>query len=132
MPKLAEGARRWLPWLAAVAILAFLVREVRIEPLREAFRHGPWVALSLYIVLETVVTLPADALGTRAALSAAGIERPWMEVMLARGTSYLVGLISYVAGQGGVGFWLARSGVSVGRSAGAVLLMMIANGIVLV
>jgi hypothetical protein len=132
MSKLAEGARRWLPWLAAIAILAFLVREVQVEPLREAFRHGAWVALSLFVVFETIVTLPADAFGTRAALAAAGIERPWMEVMLARGTSYLVGLISYVAGQGGVGFYLARTGVSVGRSAGAVLLMMIANGIVLV
>lgn len=132
MSKLAAGARRWLPWLAALAILAFLVREVRVEPLREAFRHGAWVALSAYIVLETLLTLPADALGTREALAAAGVARPWMEVLLARGTSYLVGLISYVAGQGGVGFYLARTGVSVGRSAGAVLLLMIANGIVLV
>lgn len=135
MSKLAAGVvrwRRWLPWLAALAILAFLVREVRLDPLREAFRHGAWVALSAFIVLETVLTLPADALGTRAALAAAGVDRPWIEVLLARGTSYLVGLISYFAGQGGMGFYLARTGVSVGRSAGAVLLLMIANGIVLV
>ncbi|MFL6289999.1 MAG: lysylphosphatidylglycerol synthase domain-containing protein [Thermoanaerobaculia bacterium] len=135
MSKLAAGVlrwRRWLPWLAALAILAFLVREVRLDPLREALRHGAWVALSAFIVLETILTLPADALGTREALAAAGVDRPWIEVLLARGTSYLVGLVSYFAGQGGVGFYLARTGVSVGRSAGAVLLLMIANGIVLV
>jgi uncharacterized membrane protein YbhN (UPF0104 family) len=127
-----QGARRWLPWLAALAILALLVREVRLDALREAFRHGAWVALSAYIVLETLIALPADAFGTREALAAAGVHRPWSEVLLARGASYLLGLLSYVAGQGGMGFYLARTGVPAGRSAGAVLLLMIANGIVLV
>ncbi|HWM92992.1 MAG TPA: lysylphosphatidylglycerol synthase transmembrane domain-containing protein [Thermoanaerobaculia bacterium] len=128
----AQGARRWLPWLVAVAILAFLVREVRLDTLREALRHGPWLALAAYIVLEVVLALPADTFGTREALAAAGVRRPWREVLLARGASYLLGLLSYVAGQGGMGFHLARTGVPVGRSAGAVLLLMIANGIVLV
>lgn len=127
-----QGARRWLPWLVALAILVFLVREVRLDALREAFRHGAWLALSLYIVLETLIALPADAFGTRAALAAGGVSRPWSEVLLARGASYLLGLLSYVAGQGGMGFYLARTGVPAGRSAGAVLLLMIANGIVLV
>ncbi|HEX5718970.1 MAG TPA: lysylphosphatidylglycerol synthase domain-containing protein [Thermoanaerobaculia bacterium] len=127
-----QGARRWLPWLVALAILAFLIREVRLDALREAFRHGAWVALALYIVLETLVALPADAFGTREALAVAGIPRPWSEVLLARGASYLLGLLSYVAGQGGMGFYLARTGAPAGRSAGAVLLLLIANGIVLV
>lgn len=127
-----QGARRWLPWLVALAILLFLVREVRVDALREAFRHGAWVALSFYIVLETLIALPADAFGTREALAVAGIPRPWSEVLLARGASYLLGLLSYVAGQGGMGFYLARTGVPAGRSAGAVLLLMIGNGIVLV
>lgn len=126
------GARRWLPWLVALAILAVLVREIRPDALREAFRHGAWLALSAYIVLETLVALPADAFGTREALAAAGVPRPWSEVLLARGASYLLGLLSYVAGQGGMGFYLARTGVPAGRAAGAVLLLMIANGIVLV
>jgi uncharacterized membrane protein YbhN (UPF0104 family) len=78
------------------------------------------------------VALPADAFGTREAFAVAGIPRPWSEVLLARGASYMLGLLSYVAGQGGMGFYLARTGVPAGRSAGAVLLLMIANGIVLV
>jgi uncharacterized membrane protein YbhN (UPF0104 family) len=127
-----EAARRWLPWLVAAAILAVLVREIRLEPLREAFQHGAYVALSLFIVFELVITLPVDAYATRAALDAAGIPRPFLEVMYARGASYLLGLLSYIAGQGGMGFYLARTGVSVGRSAGAVLFLMMANGIVLV
>jgi uncharacterized membrane protein YbhN (UPF0104 family) len=129
---LAEGARRWLPWLVAAAILAFLVREIRLEPLRDAFRHGAYVALSLFIVFELVVTLPVDTFATREALAAAGIFRPWSEVMYARGATYLLGLLSYVAGQGGMGFYLVRAGVPVARSAGAVLFLLIANGIVLV
>jgi hypothetical protein len=119
-----QAARRWLPWLVAAAILAVLVREIRLEPLREAFQHGAYVALSLFIVFELVITLPVDAF--------ASIPRPWTEVMYARGASYLLGLLSYVAGQGGMGFYLVRTGVPVARSAGAVLFLMIANGIVLV
>jgi uncharacterized membrane protein YbhN (UPF0104 family) len=129
---LAAGARRWLPWLVAAAILAVLVREIRLEPLLDAFQHGAYVALSFFIVFELVVTLPVDAYATREGLAAAGIPRPFTEVMYARGATYLLGLLSYVAGQGGMGFYLVRTRVSVARSAGAVLFLMIANGIVLV
>ena len=121
MGALAAGARRWLPWLVAVAILAILVREIQLDALRAAFRHGAYLALSAYIVLEIVLVLPLDAFGTREALAAAGVSRPWKEVLLARGASYLLGLLSYVAGQGGMGYYLARTGAPVGRSAGAVL-----------
>jgi uncharacterized membrane protein YbhN (UPF0104 family) len=127
-----EAASRWLPWLVAAAILAVMVREIRIEPLREAFQHGAYLALSLFIVFELVIALPVDAYATRSALDAAGIPRPFLEVMYARGASYLLGLLSYIAGQGGMGFYLARTGVPMARSAGAVLFLMIANGIVLV
>ena len=80
------------------------------------------------------LALPAEqvALDPREALAAAGVVRPWREVLHARGASYMLGLVSYLAGQGGMGFWLAESGVPAGRAAGAVLLLMIANGIVLV
>lgn len=125
-------ARRWLPWLVALALLAFLVSRVEPDSLLEALGRGPWLILAAYIVLEVVVSLPVDAFGTREGLAAAGIPRPWSEVLLARGASYLLGLLSYVAGQGGIGFYLARTGVPVGRSAGAVLLLLVANGIVLV
>lgn len=129
---LAAGVRRGLPWLVALAILAVLVREIRLEPLREAFRHGAYLALSAYIVLETLLALPADAFAAREALAVAGVRRPWREVLQARGASYLLGLVSYMAGQGGMGWYLARTGVPVGRSAGAVLLLMITNGMVMV
>ena len=95
----------------AAAILAFLVREVRVDELRAALRHGAWLALSAYIVFETVVTLPADAFGTREALAAVGMPRRFSEVLVARGASYLVGLLSYLAGQGGMGYYLVRTGV---------------------
>jgi uncharacterized membrane protein YbhN (UPF0104 family) len=127
-----EAAGRWLPWLVAAAILAVMVREIRLEPLREAFQHGAYLALSLFIVFELVITLPVDAFATREALAAVGIPRPFLEVMYARGASYLLGLLSYIAGQGGMGFYLVRTGVPVARSAGAVLFLMMANGIVLV
>jgi uncharacterized membrane protein YbhN (UPF0104 family) len=128
---LAAGVRRYLPWLIALAVLGFLVREVKPEALRDAFRHGAYAALSVYIVFELAVVLPIDAFASRVALAEAGVRRPWSEVLLARGSTYLLGLLSYVVGQGGMGFYLARTGVPLARSAGAVLLLMIANAIVL-
>jgi uncharacterized membrane protein YbhN (UPF0104 family) len=132
MPNFVAGARRWIPRLAAAAILAFLVREVRPDSLREAFRHGAWGALSAYIILEVVLALAADAFGSREAFAAAGVVRSWTQVFFARGASYLPGLFSYVVGQWGMGYYLVRTGNSLGRSAGAILLMMVVNGIVLV
>lgn len=126
---LDKRLRLALTWIVAAAILALLVREIRPDALREALRHGAWAALSLYIVFENALALGADAYATRQAFAVAGVRRRWSEVFLARGSSYLLGLLSYFAGQGGMGFYLARSGAAVGRSAGAVMLMMATNGI---
>jgi hypothetical protein len=128
---LGAGVRRYLPWLVALAVLGFLVREVKPEALRDAFRHGAYAALSVYIVFELAVALPIDAFASRVALAEAGVRRPWSEVLLARGSTYLLGLLSYMVGQGGMGFYLARTGVPLARSAGAVLLLLVANAIVL-
>jgi uncharacterized membrane protein YbhN (UPF0104 family) len=105
---------------------------VPVEALRAALRHGSYLVLCFYVLLETVVILPLDAFATREALTVVGVRRGFVELFLLRGATYLLGLLSYVAGQGGVGVYLARSGVRAGRAAGAMLLLMISNGIVMV
>jgi uncharacterized membrane protein YbhN (UPF0104 family) len=105
---------------------------VPVDALRAALRHGAYVPLGFYVLLESVAVLPLDAFATREALALAGVRRTWSELFLVRGATYLLGLLSYVAGQGGIGVYLARRGVRAGRATGAMLFLMISNGIVLV
>jgi Lysylphosphatidylglycerol synthase TM region len=124
--------RQWLPWLAAVALLTWLTSRVPVDALRAALRHGSYLPLALYVLFETLAILPLDVFATREALSIVAVRRGFSELFLLRGATYLLGLLSYVAGQGGVGVYLARSGVRASRAAGAMLFLMISNGIVLV
>ncbi len=123
--------KRGLPWAVAIALLVFLFLRIPAEELRAALRQGAYLPLALYVLFEILVALPPDAFATRAALAASGVRRSFGELLLARGATYLLGVLSYFAGQGGVGFWLARGGVRAARATGAVLLLVASNGIVL-
>src|SRR5262249_49016899 len=103
-----------------------------VDALRAALRHGAYLPLALYVALGTLAILPLDVFATREALSVVGVRRAFRELFLLRGATYLLGLLSYVAGQGGVGVYVARSGLRASRAAGAMLFLMISNGIVLV
>lgn len=127
-----QRVRQALPWLAAVALFAWLLHRVPFDEVRAALRHGSYLPLLIYVLLEFVLTLPADAWATREALAVAGVRRSFAELMLARGATYLLSLLSYFASLGGIGWWVARGGVQAARATGAVLLMMVSNGIVLV
>ncbi|HET9228732.1 MAG TPA: lysylphosphatidylglycerol synthase domain-containing protein [Thermoanaerobaculia bacterium] len=123
--------KRWLPWGVAVALLAVLFTRIPFEALREALAHGSYLTLALYVLFEIVIALAPDAWATKEALAAAGVRKGFRELMLARGATYLLGLLSYLLGQGGVGVWLAKRGVRAAQATGAVLLLMVSNGIVL-
>jgi uncharacterized membrane protein YbhN (UPF0104 family) len=127
-----NGIKRWLPWVAAAAILGWLSSRVPVDALRAALRHGSYLPLALFVLFETLAILPLDVFATREALGIVGVRRGFKELFLLRGATYLLGLLSYVAGQGGVGVYLARSGVRAARAAGAMLFLMISNGMVLV
>lgn len=118
--------------MAAFGILGWLVSRVPVDTLRAALRHGSYLPLAVFVLIETVAVLPLDAFATREALAIAGVRRTFGELFLLRGATYLLGLLSYVAGQGGVGVYLARGGVRAGRAAGAMLFLMISNAMVLV
>ena len=128
----SRWGRRWLPWLAAAAILAWLTTRVPLDALRAALRHGSYLPLAVFVLFETLAILPLDVFATREALAIVGVRRGFLELLLLRGATYLLGLVSYVAGQGAVGVYLARGGVRASRAAGAMLFLMISNGVVLV
>lgn len=126
-----ERLKRWLPWGVAVALLAVLFTRIPFAALRSALAHGPYLFLALYILFEVLAALAPDAWATREALAAAGVRRGFGELVLARGATYLLGLLSYLLGQGGVGVWLAKRGVRPAQATGAVLLLVVSNGTVL-
>lgn len=122
---------RWLPWAVAAALLALLFARIPAEALKAALRQGSYLPLAAYVLFEILAGLPLDAFATREALAAVGVRRPFREMLLARGATYLLAILSYVVGQGSIGLWLSRRGVRAARATGAVLLLMAANGIVL-
>ena len=124
--------RQALPWLAAVALFAWLLHQVPLDEVRAALRHGSYLPLLAYVLLEYVLTLPADAFATREALAVAGVRRSFSDLVLARAATYLLGLLSYFASLGGIGWWVARGGVRAGRATGSVLLLMVTNGFAMV
>lgn len=115
----------------AAALLAVLFTRIPFEALRGALAHGSYLSLALYVLFEILAALAPDAWATREALAAAGVRRGFRELVLARGATYLLGLLSYLLGQGGVGVWLAKRGVRAAQATGAVLLLVVSNGIVL-
>lgn len=123
---------RALAWIVALSILILLIERVRWTELVLALEKGPYLLLAAYVLFEILIALPFDAYATRAALTGTGLHRGFREILLARGASYILGVLSYVAGQGGVGFYLARKGVRAGSATAAVLFLMVTNGLVLV
>ena len=126
-----ERLKRWLPWGVAVALLAVLFTRIPFAELRGALAHGPYLLLALYVLFEVLAALGPDAWATREALAAAGVRRGFGELVLARGATYLLGLLSYLLGQGGVGVWLTTRAVRPAQATGAVLLLVVSNGTVL-
>lgn len=124
--------KRWLPWGVAVAVLAVLFTRIPFAVLRGSLSKGTYLALAAYVLFEILACLPLDGWATRQALAVAGVRRSFGELVLARGATYLLGLLSYLVGQGGVGVWLTRRGVRTTQATAAVLLLVVSNGIVLV
>ena len=129
---LGARARQILPWLASAALIAWLLHRVPLGEVREALRHGSYLPLLFYVLLEYVLTLPADAFATREALAVVGVRRSFAELMLARAATYLLGLLSYFASLGGIGWWVAKSGIRASRATGSVLLLLVSNGMAIV
>jgi hypothetical protein len=125
----ARPARRrslwwWLPWLVAAAILIFLVARLPRAQLLHAFAAGPSWPVAFWSLAVLGAALLADAWATLNAFAATGVRCPWRGVLVARGASYLLGLLNFAAGQGGMGFYLHRAGVAPARAVGTMLFLV--------
>ncbi|MFL6233660.1 MAG: hypothetical protein ACJ76N_11045 [Thermoanaerobaculia bacterium] len=119
--------RRLLPWLVGAAILLALVYRVPAAALRGGLAHGPWGLLAAYTLPFILITLAADAYATGVCLRIAGEPRPFGTLTLVRGATYLLGLLNYALGQGGIGLYLHRTGVRAVRGTGIVLFLLAVN-----
>lgn len=116
--------RAWLPWVVAAAILAGLVLRLPRAQIARALAAGPFWPVAAFSAATAAVALVADAWATRAAFLATGVRCRFSDVLVARGATYLLGLLNSVAGQGGMGLYLHRAGVRGLRAAGTVLFLI--------
>jgi uncharacterized membrane protein YbhN (UPF0104 family) len=117
--------RRLLPWAAAAALLGGLFARLPREQVARALVAGPAGTLAAFAAVMAVLALLADTAATRTALARTGLRRPFRQLLLARGASYLLSLINPAAGMGGVGYYLVRTGAEPARAAAAVLLLLV-------
>jgi len=123
-------AKLW-PWLVALAILAFLLVRIPRQALLKALEAGPWFWLAGYTSLQTLLVLMLDAYATSLSLAITGFKQRFSQIFLARGSTYLLGILNYALGQGAMGVYLRRSGVTTSRAAGSMLFLMLLNFLVL-
>ncbi len=125
-PTLRQRIRALTPWLVAGATLLWLFHVVPLDALERAIRRAP---LGLFIALVAVyvlATLAADSFATWVTFRRAlpGTPVTWLETAVLRGASYLLALLHYGIGQGGLAWFLHRKHkVPLARAAGAVVLI---------
>lgn len=116
---------RLLPWAVAALILAYLFASIPTAAVGEALERASWpavVALALAVVTATLMT-DATALWIAIRRSLPATRLDWGDTVALRGASYLLALLSYGAGQGGIVYFLRqRHEVPLAAGAGAVLL----------
>ena len=119
-------AKLW-PWLVSLAILYFLFTRIPRKALFNALEAGPWFSLGAYSFFQVVLVLLADAYATSVSLAITGFRQRFSLIFLARGASYILGILNYALGQGAFGLYLQRSGIGTMRAAGTMLFLMIVS-----
>lgn len=122
--------RRVVPWLVAAVTLGYLFATVHPGELRNALAGAPLGAFVGFVAVFVLFVLTSDTFATwatfRWSLPEAGLT--FRETLDIRGASYLLAIVHYGAGQGGIAYFVARRhGVPLARAAGAVMLIMGVN-----
>jgi uncharacterized membrane protein YbhN (UPF0104 family) len=115
-----------IPWIVAAAMLAWLFHIVPFDTLAHTVRRAPLGLFIALVVGYVLVTLAADSFATWITFrrSLPGVPVTWLETALMRGASYLLAVLHYGVGQGGLAWFLHRKHkVPLARSAGAVMII---------
>jgi hypothetical protein len=131
-PETSRRLRTLAPWVIALIILSILFKTVSLSALRDVARQvnlALWIPFVLTLVL---ATLASDSFATWVIYRRSLPDVPLKlgETFLMRGATYLLSVIHYGAGQGGMAYFLkTHYDVPLGRAAGAVMLTMGTNAI---
>lgn len=99
---------RWLPWVAAAAILTWLLTRVSGTEVLAQLGSGPHLGLLSYIFMVCALVVATDAWATRVTLRLCGVRRPLAELVLVRGALNVAGLVHLAAVQVLFGVYLRR------------------------
>jgi uncharacterized membrane protein YbhN (UPF0104 family) len=128
-----QRLRKLAPWLVAAGMLAWLFKIVPLDKLETALGKAPLGAFLALTVAYLAGTLAADSFATWATFRSALRDVPlrFADTFELRAASYILAIVHYGAGQGGLGYFLyKRHGVALPRVAGAVMLVMGVNVVV--
>ena len=115
--------RAW-PWLLGVAIVAAIATRVPIEAFGNAIHEGPHARLAAVDAAMMVGFLISDSLATWVALYVERVRWTVGRTFAVRGATYLLSLLGYAVGQGGIVYYLHRAGLPALRATGVMLFAM--------
>lgn len=124
--------RRLAPWVVAAGVLTWLLATIPLGALRDALARAPMGLFVGFTLIYVVVILAGDAFAIWATFlwSLRGAELRYRDVLEIRGASYLLAVLHYSAGQGGLAYFIARRArVPLAHAAGAVMLILGVNAI---
>jgi len=116
--------RRAWPWLLGLVILGVILSRVPLAAFGTAIHEGPHLQLALVDFAVVVGLLVTDSLATWVALLVVRVRWTFGRTFAVRGATYLLALLNYAVGQGGIGYYLHRGGMSGLRAAGVTLFTM--------
>jgi len=119
--------RRALPWVVGVVIIVVIATHVPFAQFRDSIGKGPHLRLALAEIIMAFVALSTDSFATWVGLRAAHVRWNLPRVVAVKGATYLLQLINYAVGQGGLGYYLYRAGEPPLRAAGVTLFLLGTN-----
>jgi uncharacterized membrane protein YbhN (UPF0104 family) len=103
----------------------YIFRQVPVSDVRDAIEL---VQLRLFlplVVLVFTVYFAGDALAHHLAFSWLAAPTRFFDVLLARAATYILAMLNFFAGQGGIGYWLVRTRkVSPGEATSSIVFVM--------
>jgi hypothetical protein len=120
-----------LGWAVTLAILAYLFHTIPLARVIEATHSAKNWTIPALVFLIVAIYL-ADSLAIRETFRWFVAPLTYGEVLVVRGTTYLLALVNYTLGQGAIVYFVNRTrGIPVLRGTAAVLLIMGTNLLVL-
>lgn len=101
--------RQFLPWLIALVIFYFLFRQIPPKDVLLTFSRANIPLFFLCAIAYFFIFLSADSWGLWWVINRFSTFVTYKETLLTRGASYLLTVINYNLGQGGIAFYLKRT-----------------------